>query len=140
MDTAALLTRAGARVNAANAYGVTPLALACLNGSAAMVGLLLEAGADPNLARGTGETPLMTAARVGAVAVVDALLARGASVEGKEPDQNQTALMWAVSEKHPDIVKHLEAEADKARAELGDAITKRKGSGTREPGHIEITE
>jgi uncharacterized protein len=116
VDTAALLTRAGARVNAANAYGVTPLALACLNGSAAMVGLLLEAGADPNLARGTGETPLMTAARVGAVAVVEALLARGASVGAKEPDQNQTALMWAVSEKHPDIVKRLIASGADVRA------------------------
>lgn len=35
---------------------------------------------------------------------------------------------------HPDIVKQLEAEAEKARAELGDALTRREGRGVREPG------
>ena len=42
-----------------------------------------------------------------------------------------------VSDKHADIVKHLEAEAEKARAELGDNITKRTGAGIREPCRIE---
>jgi arylsulfatase len=37
-----------------------------------------------------------------------------------------------VSAKHPEVVKQLEAEAEKARAELGDALTKRVGSGHRE--------
>ena len=41
-----------------------------------------------------------------------------------------------VSAEHPDIVKQLEAEAEKARAELGDALTNRKGTGTREPGRV----
>ncbi len=41
-----------------------------------------------------------------------------------------------VSAQHPDLVKRLEAEAEKARAELGDALTKRKGKGTREPGRL----
>src|SRR5262245_14918861 len=36
------LLRAGARVNVVNDYGVTPLALACLNGSAPMVLRLLK--------------------------------------------------------------------------------------------------
>ena len=35
---------------------------------------------------------------------------------------------------HPKMVKQLEAEAEKARAELGDSITKREGKGVREPG------
>ena len=55
--------RAGANVKAANRYGVTPLSLACTNGSAADVELLLKAGADPNAPLPGGETPLMTAAR-----------------------------------------------------------------------------
>jgi arylsulfatase A-like enzyme len=38
-----------------------------------------------------------------------------------------------VAEKHPDIVKRLEALADKARAELGDSAKKIKGSGERSP-------
>jgi len=45
-----------------------------------------------------------------------------------------------VSDKHPAIVKQLEAEAEKARAELGDNIAKRNGAGTREPGHVEVAE
>jgi len=35
------------------------------------------------------------------------------------------------------IVKRLEAEAEKARAQLGDTLTKRAGAGTREPGRAE---
>jgi ankyrin repeat protein len=107
VETADLLIRAGARVNAANDFGVTPLALACLNGNAAMAVRLLDAGADANLPRTTGETPLMTAARTGAVAIVTALVARGAAVDAREPAQEQTALMWAISEKHPAVVRLL---------------------------------
>ena len=42
-----------------------------------------------------------------------------------------------IAESQADIVGRLEAEAEKARAELGDALTKRKGKGTREPGKLE---
>ena len=41
-----------------------------------------------------------------------------------------------VSAQHPDIVKRLEAEAEKARADLGDALTNRPGPGHREPGRL----
>ena len=95
-----MLIGAGASVNAANDYGVTPLSLACVNGNPAMVAALLKAGANPNAAGSTGETPLMTAARTGVLAVVEALAASGADVRAKEPGQEQDALMWAISEKH----------------------------------------
>jgi hypothetical protein len=36
-----------------------------------------------------------------------------------------------VSAEHPDIVKRLEELAEGARADLGDALTKRKGAGVR---------
>ncbi len=39
--------------------------------------------------------------------------------------------------KHPEIVQRLQSEAEKARAELGDALTQRTGQGTREPGKVE---
>jgi arylsulfatase len=42
-----------------------------------------------------------------------------------------------VASKNPEIVKRLEAEAEKARAELGDSLSKRKGKGVREPGHLQ---
>ena len=50
VDSADLLIRAGAKVNAANDLGVTPLWAACENGSAAMVRRLLQAGANPDAA------------------------------------------------------------------------------------------
>src|SRR5438552_15764425 len=46
VETAKLLIAAGAKVGAANRYGMTPLMLACTDGSAAMVELLLSAKAD----------------------------------------------------------------------------------------------
>src|ERR1700681_3759577 len=48
LETAGALIRGGANVKATNRYGVTPLSLACINGSAPMIELLLKAGADPN--------------------------------------------------------------------------------------------
>lgn len=41
-----------------------------------------------------------------------------------------------VSAQHPDVVKRLEALAEKARADLGDTLTGRKGSGVRAPGRL----
>jgi arylsulfatase A-like enzyme len=40
---------------------------------------------------------------------------------------------------HPEIVKQLEAEAEKARADLGDDLTKRRGTGHREPGQAAVS-
>jgi ankyrin repeat protein len=108
-------------VNRGNAYGVTPLSLACTNGSAAMIERLLKAGADPNAARPTGETPSMTAARTGNADAVRALLAAGADVNAKESWTGQDALMWAVSERHAAVVRVLiERGADvRARSKGG---------------------
>lgn len=41
-----------------------------------------------------------------------------------------------VAASHPDVVKHMLALAEKARDELGDSLTKREGSGKREPGRL----
>ena len=41
-----------------------------------------------------------------------------------------------VSAQHADIVPLLETEAEKAREELGDALTQRAGKGTRTPGRV----
>ena len=101
------LIAAGARVEVANDLAITPLALAAENGHAAIVDRLLARGANPNAASATGVTPLMRAARTGNVASVRALLAKGAQVNAAESDRQQTALMWAVSQDHPEIVKAL---------------------------------
>ena len=107
VEMAALLLRAGARIDAANDFGVTPLLLASGNGRPAMIALLLEAGADPSLAAASGEVPLMTAARAGSLEAVDALLDRGAEVNYKAPGHGQTALMWAISERHSTVARRL---------------------------------
>jgi uncharacterized protein len=113
LDLAALLLRAGARVAAANRYGVTPLSLACTNGNGPLVEMLLKAGADPNAPLPGGETPLMTAARTGTLEAVKALVAHRANVDLKDDRRGQTALMWAAAEGHAPVVQALiEADAD----------------------------
>jgi ankyrin repeat protein len=104
---AADLLAANAVPNAVNDYGVTPLTLAATNGSAEMMERLLKAGARPNTAMPSGETVLMTAARVGKPEPVALLLAHGADVNAKETLKGQTALMWAISERHLAVARLL---------------------------------
>jgi ankyrin repeat protein len=111
-----LLIRGGARVNAANDTGVTPLFLACMNRNAAMVERLLAANANPNAALLNGETVLMTCSRTGEIGAVKALLARRANVNVKEPAHDQTALMWAAAQKHPQVVQALVEHGADVRA------------------------
>jgi len=49
---------------------------------------------------------------------------------------NDISEVTDVAARHPDLVKRLEGEAEKAREELGDALTKRTGKGVREPGRV----
>jgi uncharacterized protein len=114
------LIGAGARADVANDLGATPLHLACINRSAAMVGRLLAAGAAANAAMLNGETVLMTCARTGEAAAVKPLLMRGAGVNAKESGHDQTALMWAASQGHSEVVRLLvEAGADlRARSKI----------------------
>lgn len=104
---AATLLAAGADANLSTYLGVTPLGLACINGSSAMVNELLGAGAEPGLARRTGETPLMTCARAGNLDAVRALVAKGADVNAREKSNGQDALMWASARDNAEVVKFL---------------------------------
>ncbi len=101
------LLAAGADAKAANRYGVTALYLACQNANPAIIERLLKAGADPNSVSTEGETALMTVARTGVVEAAKVLLDHGAKVDAREEWHGQTALMWAVDEKHPAMVKEL---------------------------------
>jgi uncharacterized protein len=101
------LLAAGADAKTANRYGVTPLYLACQNANPAMIERLLKAGADANATSTEGETALMTVARTGVVEAAKVLLDHGAKVDAREQWHGQTALMWAVDEQHPAMVKEL---------------------------------
>jgi ankyrin repeat protein len=129
VNTASMLIRAGARVSTANRYGITPLALAAINGNAVMIEALLKSGADPNTRLREGETVLMRAARTGKVGALQVLLAQGADVNARESWQGQTALMWAAAANHPEAVQILidwGADLD-ARANLLENKPKDKG-------------
>jgi uncharacterized protein len=103
-----LLIQSGANVKAANRFGVTPMSLACVNGSAAIIRRLLKAGVDPNAPLSElGETALMVAAQTGNVDAVAALLEHGADVNAREISRGGTAIMWAAAEAHPAVVKAL---------------------------------
>jgi len=106
-ELADLLVAACANVKAANRDGATPLFLACESGNAAMIEKLLKAGADPNEVGAVGDTPLMMASRSGRVDAVKVLLDHKASVNAKEKIRGTTALMWAIEQQHPAVVKIL---------------------------------
>ncbi len=109
-----MLIRAGAKVNAASRYGMTPIILAAQNGDPVVLAALLKAGANPNSALPEGQTALMTAARTGNVDSIRLLAETGAKVDAKEQWQGQTALMWAASQNNAAAVKKLiELGADK---------------------------
>jgi ankyrin repeat protein len=114
--------KAGADAKAANRYGVTPLWVACTNGSSETVKLLLEAGADANTRLRGGETVLMTAARTGKPGPVKTLLSRGAEVNSKDR-KGQTALMWAAAEGHAEVVSLLLASKADFKSPLPSGFT-----------------
>ena len=118
-DDAALvetLVKAGARVDVANDLGVTPLFASAENGNAAIARRLLAAGANANATLVGGESLLMTASRSGATDVVQALLEHGANPNVTERSHGQTALMWAVAQRHPEVVRQLLARGADTRA------------------------
>ena len=108
LEMAGALIRAGAMAQTANRAGATPMFLAAVNGSAAMIETLLKAGVDPNapvLSR--GETALMMAARTGKRNAVQVLLDHGAKVNATENLRGTNALMWAAEQGHTAVVQFL---------------------------------
>src|SRR5688572_13648239 len=103
------LLKRGARANVVNRYGASPLHEAVRVSSPELTGMLLEAGADANAANEDGMTALMLAARTGNVAVAELLVKAGADVNRREQFKDQSAVMWAAGENHPEMVAFLVA-------------------------------
>lgn len=116
LELATLLVRSGAKVDTANQLGVTPLSLACGNGSPRIVELLLDSGASVALALPERPPAIMLCARSGSAEGVRLLIARGAEVNAREPLRQQTALMWAVAQRHVPVVRLLLAHGADVRA------------------------
>ena len=136
VETARDLTRAGADARAANRAGATPLFLAAMNGSAAMIETLLNAGIDPNApVLPHGETALMMAARTGKVDAVKMLLDHGARVNAVENLRGTTALMWAAEQGHAAVIQLLADNGADVRARSKTLrLIKRGGLGFARPG------
>jgi len=107
---AKMLLAAGARVDATTRLGaITPLFMACTNGSAGMINALLAAGADANSTKANGTTALMIAAASGSADAVKALLDRGADANRVETAHGQTALMFAAAAGRTAVIAVLAA-------------------------------
>jgi ankyrin repeat protein len=110
------LIQAGANVNAATRYGVTPLSLAAGVGNPKIQDTLLKAGANTRQAESLlrdGQTLLMLAAKAGDAAAVNLLIESGANVNATETRTGTTAMIWAAIDNRPRVIKTLaEAGAD----------------------------
>jgi ankyrin repeat protein len=103
----ARLIEAGADVDAKNEFGSSALSEAAIGGYTDVVAALLNGGAEADIANPEGETPLMAVARTGNVEAATLLLDAGANVNAIELWGQQSALMWAAAQKHPEMIKLL---------------------------------
>jgi ankyrin repeat protein len=89
LESATLVTAAGARINDINPIGSTPLMMAIRNDRTPVAMFLLDKGADPNIDQ-AGHTALHLAVARKNLEVVKALIAHGAKVNARltkgEPD------------------------------------------------------
>ncbi|MBA3323060.1 MAG: ankyrin repeat domain-containing protein [Pyrinomonadaceae bacterium] len=106
LDAVKMLLAAGANVNAAGAYGKTPLIAAAAQGHAGIVRLLLERGAEINARKSDGFTALISAVFFGHEEVVRTLLAHNADVSLADRT-GSTAYNWSLSRGLPQLAKLL---------------------------------
>ncbi|MDE0528681.1 MAG: ankyrin repeat domain-containing protein [Truepera sp.] len=100
---------AGARVNARNSWGTTPLHWAAgYSGDPAIITTLLAAGAEVNAQDRDGDTPLHFAARFSDdPAVLRALLAAGAEVNARDEDGYTPLHLAAKWSDNPAVIEVL---------------------------------
>lgn len=107
------------RWNKQDILGRTPLHVVCQSNDdwrlGDLVKQMLDAGADPGLTTIWGHTPLHYAATKGFVEVCMVLLARKSTFNiGAEDERRETALDYAVINKHQDIVDLLSSHYEEA--------------------------
>lgn len=112
-DTAMkLLQEKPTLVDARDLSGNTALVTAIQNHDVEWTGYLLQQGASPDLSSSNGDIPLIVAARIGFQQAAEWLIGLKARVDAANR-QGETALIVAVQQRRPQIVKLLlEAGAD----------------------------
>ena len=91
---------------------------AARKGDAAAVTALLDRGADVNAKFRYGTTALFKAAERGNTEVVKVLLARGADVTVTDTFYSATAMTWALSNKHVEVVRALLSKSAESAGEV----------------------
>lgn len=95
LTAAQVLVSHGAKVNQADGEGITPLFVACVEGSLKMVEYLIEVGANVNYnGNKYGASPLMAASTNGNIPIIKCLISNGADVNTAQKD-GYTPLMAA---------------------------------------------
>jgi ankyrin repeat protein len=113
LQIAAILIKAGARIDARDNLGDTPLLYAAEHGHLEMAKLLIDVGAQVDAENKNGMTALMAAAKGGDVEMVRTLLARGAN-PNKSDYTGRDSLGWALDSHRSAVVAILkDAQAHK---------------------------
>ena len=106
---------------------------AARKGDAAEVTALLDKGADVNAKFRYGTTALFKAAERGNTEVVKVLLARGAEVNTKDTFYGATAMTWALTNDHFEVVRAL---LEKSSESVDEVLT--TGARTKKPQLVQI--
>lgn len=113
----------GAKVDARNARGDSPLGLAAQLGWVEGAQILLRYGAGVDLANSRGETPLILSVQKRDLALVRLLLSRGADPKRSDSVAGYSALDYAKRDgRSASIVKLLEAPRETARKVQGPGL------------------
>jgi len=113
LQIAAILIKAGARIDARDNLGNTPLQYAADHDHLEMAKLLMDVGAQVDAENKNGMTALMISAKDGNVEMVRTLLARGAN-PNKSDYTGRDSLGWALDSHRPAVIAILkDAQARK---------------------------
>lgn len=113
LQIAAILIKAGGRVDARDNLGNTPLIYSADHDHVELAKLLMDVGAQVDAENKNGMTALMVAAKDGEVEMVRTLLARGAN-PNKSDYTGRDSLGWALDSHRPAVIALLkDAQAHK---------------------------